>query len=132
MNGSNKDCLIYKYLLYAVVDFSEHGQSIQCWTPSKIHWFFSFYIEFFKSLLGKVLCLRILGIHIRSVNPPLHSRQPWDLTPHSHHQRESRIHIRSRNPSSIHVSHGNLVDSLHQWEFSFNSQVGCESMSNSH
>ena len=83
-------------------------------------------------LLGKVLYVRILRIHIRSVNPPLHSRQPWDLTPHSHHQRESRIHIRSRNPSSIHVSHGNLVDSLHQWEFSFNSQVGCESVSNSH
>ena len=82
--------------------------------------------------MGKVLYVRILRIHIRSVNPPLHSRQPWDLTPHSHHQRESRIHIRSRNPSSIHVSHGNLVDSLHQWEFSFNSQVGCESVSNSH
>ena len=26
---------------------------IRCWTPSKIHWFFSFYIEFFKSLLDK-------------------------------------------------------------------------------
>ena len=84
------------------------------------------------TLKGKVIYVRILRIHIRSVNPPLHSRQPWDLTPHSHHQRESRIHIRSRNPSSIHVSHGNLVDSLHQWEFSFNSQVGCESVSNSH
>ena len=28
MNGFNKDCLIYKYLMYAVVDFSEHGQSM--------------------------------------------------------------------------------------------------------
>jgi EamA domain-containing membrane protein RarD len=28
VNGSNKDCLIYKYLMYAVVDFSEHEQSM--------------------------------------------------------------------------------------------------------
>ena len=83
-------------------------------------------------LMGKVLYVRILGIHIRSRNPPLHSRQPWDLTLHSHQQWESRIHIRSRNPSYIHVSHGNPLNSLQWWEFSFNSQAGCESMYNSH
>ena len=27
--------------------------AIRCWTPSKIHWFFSFYIEVFKSLVDK-------------------------------------------------------------------------------
>ena len=85
-----------------------------------------------KILLGKVLYVRILGVHIRLRNPPLHSRQPCDLTLHSHQQWESRIHIRSRNPSYIHVSHGNPLNSLQWWEFSFNSQAGCESMSNSH
>ena len=29
------------------------GIGIRSWTPSKIHWFFSFYIEFFKSLVDK-------------------------------------------------------------------------------
>ena len=27
--------------------------AIRSWTPSKIHWFFSFYIEIFKSLVDK-------------------------------------------------------------------------------
>ena len=76
--------------------------------------------------------MRILRIHIRSVNPPLHSRQPWDLTPHSHRLWESWIPIRSKNPSHIHISHVNPVNSLQWWEFSFDSRVGCESMSNSH
>ena len=30
-----------------------HLKCIRSWTPSKIHWFFSFYIEIFKSLVDK-------------------------------------------------------------------------------
>jgi hypothetical protein len=51
-------------------------------------------------------------IHIRSVNQYLRSRQPWGLPLHSHRLRESWIPIRSMNPSNIHISHGNPVNSL--------------------
>ena len=38
-----------KTLLY----LEKEDKKIQSRTPSKIHWFFSFYIEFFKSLVDK-------------------------------------------------------------------------------